>query len=136
MHLCEELVARYKRTRPGIKALHFLDPGTLTCWANDFSFDEAFGRYAETFCGDKDLLVAISTSGNSKNVLCAAQAAKAKGSKIVALSGKDGGELAKIADCSIVIPSSETERIQEVHITVIHIWCELLETEYGFAPCP
>lgn len=133
MHLCEELVARYKRTRAGIKALHFLDPGTLTCWANDFSFDEAFGRYAETFCSDKDLLVAISTSGNSKNVLHATRAAKAKGSKVVALSGKDGGELAKLADCSIVIPSSETERIQEVHITIIHIWCELLETEYGFA---
>ncbi len=133
MHLCEELVARYKRNRPGIKAMHFLDPGALSCWSNDFSFDEAFGRYAETFCSDKDLLVAISTSGNSKNVLHATRAAKTKGSKVVALSGKDGGELTKLADCAIVIPAFETERIQEMHITIIHIWCELLETEFGFA---
>jgi D-sedoheptulose 7-phosphate isomerase len=133
MHLCEELVARYKRNRAGIKALHFLDPGTLTCWGNDFSFEEAFGRYAETFCTDKDALVAISTSGNSENVLHAVRAAKAKGTKVIALTGKDGGELRTLADAALVIPSTETERIQEVHITIIHIWCELLETEYGFA---
>jgi len=133
MHLCEELVARYKRNRPGIRALHFLDPGALTCWSNDFSFEEAFGRYAETFCGDKDTLVAISTSGNSKNILHAARAAQKRGTKIVGLTGKDGGELRTLADVALVIPASDTERIQELHITIIHIWCELLETEYGFA---
>jgi D-sedoheptulose 7-phosphate isomerase len=133
MHLCEELVARYKRSRKGIRAHHFLDAGTITCWANDYAFDEAFGRYADTFCTDKDVLVAISTSGNSKNILNAVSAAKAKGSKVIGLSGKDGGELRNLADVPLVIPSSETERIQEVHITIIHIWCELLETEYGFS---
>jgi len=75
MHLCEELVARYKRNRPGIKALHFSDPGVLTCWGNDISFDDAFARYAETFCTSQDVLVALSTSGNSKNVLNAVTAA-------------------------------------------------------------
>jgi len=131
MHLCEELVARYKRNRPGIKALHFQDPAVLTCWGNDFSFDGAFGRYAETFCSPKDLLVAISTSGNSKNILQAAHAARSKGTKVIALTGKDGGQLAPISDIALVMPGSETERIQEAHITIIHIWLELMETELG-----
>lgn len=133
MHLCEELVARYKRNRPGIKALHFMDPSFLTCWGNDFSFEDAYRRYAETFCSDKDILIAISTSGNSKNVLHAVHAAKSKGTKVIGLTGRDGGSLAPACDVSLIVPSSATERIQEVHITVIHIWCELLETKYGLA---
>mgnify|MGYP006271566183 CR=1 FL=1 len=132
-HLCEELVARYKRNRPGIKALHFSDPGVLTCWGNDISFEDAFARYAETFCTSSDVLVAISTSGNSKNVLRAVEAAKKKGSYVIGLTGKDGGKLAAMCDVSIVVPSQATERIQEVHITCIHIWCELMETTYGLA---
>lgn len=131
MHLCEELVARYKRNRPGIKAMHFMDPGVLTCWGNDVSFDNAFARYAETFCTPQDVLVAISTSGNSKNVLAAVEAAKAKGTFVIGLAGKDGGKLASVSDISIVVPSQATERIQEAHITCIHIWCELLETTYS-----
>jgi len=133
MHLSEELVARYKRNRPGIKALHFQDSAVLTCWGNDFSFEEAFGRYAETFCSPGDVLVAISTSGNSKNVLHAARSARAKGSKVIALTGKDGGELAKLSDIALIAPASQTERIQELHITIIHIWLELMETEFGLA---
>ena len=133
MHLCEELVARYKRNRPGIKAMHFMDPGVLSCWGNDFSFDSAFARYAETFCTPQDVLVAISTSGNSKNVLAAVEAAKAKGTFVIGLTGKDGGSLASLSDIAIVVPSQTTERIQEVHITCIHIWCELMETTHGLA---
>jgi D-sedoheptulose 7-phosphate isomerase len=133
MHLCEELVARYKRNRPGIKALHFMDPSVLTCWANDFSFEDAFRRYAETFCSDKDILIAISTSGHSKNVLHAVHAAKTKGTKVVGLIGKDGGALAPLCDVALTVPASATERIQEAHITIIHIWCELLETTYCLA---
>ena len=133
MHLCEELVARYKRNRPGIKALHFMDPSVLTCWSNDFSFEDAFRRYAETFCSDTDTLIAISTSGNSKNVLHAVHAAKNKGTKVIGLIGKDGGALAPLCDVALTVPASATERIQEVHITIIHIWCELLETKYGLA---
>ena len=131
MHLCEELVARYKRTRPGIKAMHFMDSGVLTCWGNDVGFDDAFARYAESFCTSKDVLVAISTSGNSKNVLKAVSAAKAKGCLIIGLAGKDGGQLASRCDVAVVVPSEATERIQEVHITCIHAWCELLETSLG-----
>lgn len=133
MHLCEELVARYKRNRPGIKAMHFMDPGVLSCWGNDFSFDTAFARYAETFCTPQDVLVAISTSGNSNNVLAAVEAAKAKGTFVIGLTGKDGGKLATLSDIALTVPSQTTERIQEVHITCIHIWCELMETTHGLA---
>lgn len=127
MHLTEELVARYKRDRPGIRAVHFCDPGVLTCWGNDKGFDEAFARCAETFCQSGDILVALSTSGKSKNVLAAVEAAKAKGAKVIALNGKDGGSLVNTADLCLVVPSNDTERIQEIHITIIHIWCEILD---------
>jgi D-sedoheptulose 7-phosphate isomerase len=85
------------------------------------------------FCSPGDVLVAISTSGNSKNVLHAARSARAKGSKVIALTGKDGGELAKLSDIALIAPASQTERIQELHITIIHIWLELMETEFGLA---
>ncbi len=127
MHLTEELVARYKKERPGIKAMHFMDPGTMTCWGNDYSFEDIFKRNAETFCSKGDALVAISTSGNSKNVISAVKVAQAKGTKVIGLLGKDGGLLKDLVDCPIVVPASETERIQEVHITIIHLWCEFLE---------
>jgi D-sedoheptulose 7-phosphate isomerase len=133
MHLVEELVARYKRDRQGIRAQHFADASVLTCWSNDRSYESAFTRYAETFCTDKDVLIAISTSGNSKNILMAAHAAKERGSVVLGLAGKDGGELARMSDIAVVVPANLTERIQEVHITVIHIWLELLETRYGLA---
>jgi D-sedoheptulose 7-phosphate isomerase len=132
MHLCEELVAQYKRVRPGVKAMHFMDNSTLTCWGNDHGFVQAYERYAETFCGKKDLLIAISTSGSSENVILAAKAAIKKGSKVLVLTGKGGGKLAGLGDVVINIPLYETERIQEIHITCIHIWCELLET--GLVP--
>ena len=127
-HLAEELVARYKRERPGIKAMHFSDPGTLTCWSNDYEFVSVYERQAQTFCGKSDTLIAISTSGNSENILRAAKAAKAAGTYVIGLTGRDGGKLATLCDCALVVPAKETERIQEAHITVIHIWCELLET--------
>ena len=128
MHLVEELVARYKRERPGIRAQHFVDPSILTCWSNDYSFDAVFERQAETFCGPHDSLIAISTSGNSRNVVAAAKVAQRKGSTVIGLLGRDGGELASLCAPSIIVPSNETERIQEIHITVIHILCELIET--------
>lgn len=127
MHLTEELVARYKKDRPGIRAMHFMDPGILSCWSNDYSFEDAYQRQASTFCTSKDLLIAISTSGNSRNILKACKAAKELGTYCIALTGKGGGELAKLADLSLVVPSQSVERIQEVHITLIHIFCEMIE---------
>lgn len=127
MHLTEELVARYKRERPGIKAMHFMDPGVLTCWSNDYAFEGVFERQVKTFCTKADALVAISTSGNSKNVINAVQAAKVLGTKTIGLLGKNGGKLASMCDIPIVVPADDTERIQECHITIIHAWCEMIE---------
>jgi D-sedoheptulose 7-phosphate isomerase len=89
-----------------------------------------YRRCVEVFCGASDVLVAISTSGNSKNILNAVEEAKRRGTKVIGLTGKDGGSLGRVADISLVVPSPFTERIQEVHITIVHIWLELLETRY------
>jgi D-sedoheptulose 7-phosphate isomerase len=127
IHLTEELVARYKRERPGIKAMHLMDAAVLTCWSNDYTFESVFERQVETFCGPSDCLIGISTSGNSKNIISAINAAKQKGAYTIGLLGKDGGALKSLCDTALVVPSQETERIQEAHITIIHIFCELLE---------
>lgn len=127
MHLTEELVARYKGDRPGVKAMHWIDGGTLTCWGNDKEFSSVFARCAETFCTASDAVVCISTSGNSQNICGAAVAAKSKGAKVIGLLGRDGGKLKALCDVAVIVPAQETERIQESHITIIHGWCELFE---------
>lgn len=127
MHLVEELVARYKRERPGLPAHHLLDAPTLTCWSNDYDFATVFERQVDTFTRPGDVLVAISTSGNSPNVLRAVQAAKRQGAVVVGLTGRDGGRMRSLCDEVLIAPSDATERIQEAHITVIHLWCELIE---------
>jgi D-sedoheptulose 7-phosphate isomerase len=128
MHFCEELVARYKRERPGIKARHLLDAGTLTCWSNDYTFETAFSRQIETLCDPPDVLVAFSTSGNSPIILRALEAARGKKVTTIGMLGKGGGKAKELCDIAIIVPSQETERIQEVHITVVHMLCEILET--------
>lgn len=130
MHFSEELVAIYERKRPGIRAMHLLDPSTLSCWSNDVDFKTAFARQVETFCTPQDILVLISSSGVSANLLEAAKAAKTKGTYKIGLLGKSGGPLKDLCDLAIVVPSSQTARIQEMHITLIHVFCELLEMQY------
>jgi D-sedoheptulose 7-phosphate isomerase len=127
MHLVEELVARYKAERPGLPAHHLLDAPTLTCWSNDYDFDSAFRRQVATLVRPGDVLVAISTSGDSTNVVLAVEAAHAAGAWSLGLTGASGGRLG--ATCTEVLraPSAATERIQEAHITIIHLLCELLE---------
>jgi phosphoheptose isomerase len=127
MHMVEELVARYRRDRPGLPAHHFLDGPTLSCWSNDYAFETAFRRQVETLLRPGDVLVAISTSGNSSNVLLAAEAALARGGWVLALTGSSGGRLRDVASELIAVPSDATERIQEAHITVIHILCQRVE---------
>jgi D-sedoheptulose 7-phosphate isomerase len=127
MHLVEELVARYKRDRPGLPAHHLMDSATLTCWSNDYDFESAFARQVDTHIRPGDVLVAISTSGNSANVLRAAEVAMEKGAVVLALTGRDGGALMAMSTECLVVPSPATERIQEAHITVIHLLCELVE---------
>ena len=133
MHLVEELVARYKRDRPGLPAHHLLDAPTLTCWSNDYEFATAFRRQVEAMVRPGDVLVAISTSGSSANVLAAVEAAKERGAVVVGLLGRGGGAIARLCDQALVVPAEATERIQEAHITLIHLLCELVEREL-FAP--
>jgi D-sedoheptulose 7-phosphate isomerase len=129
MHLVEELVARYKRDRPGLPAHHLLDAPTLTCWSNDYEFATAFRRQVEAMVRPGDVLVAISTSGGSANVLAAAQAARERGAVVVGLLGRGGGAVAPLCDEALVVPSDATERIHEAHITLIHLLCELVERD-------
>ena len=133
MHLVEELVARYKRDRPGLPAHHLLDAPTLTCWSNDYEFATAFRRQVEAMVRPGDVLVAISTSGGSANVLAAVEAARERGAVVVGLLGRGGGAIAPLCDHALVVPADATERIQEAHITLIHLLCELVEREL-FAP--
>jgi phosphoheptose isomerase len=127
IHLVEELVARYKRDRPGLPAHHLLDAPTITCWSNDEEFDSAFERQVRTLVMPGDVLIAISTSGNSENVVRAARAGREREAVVVGLTGRDGGLLREICDELVTVPADATERIQEAHITVIHLLCELVE---------
>jgi D-sedoheptulose 7-phosphate isomerase len=127
IHLVEELVARYKRDRPGLPAHHLLDAPTLTCWSNDHDFQSAFARQVEAMARPGDVLVAISTSGDSANVLRAVEAANARQVTTLGLSGRQGGRLRELCTHTLLVPSGATERIQEAHITVIHLLCDLVE---------
>lgn len=127
MHLVEELVARYKRDRPGLPAHHLLDAPTLTCWSNDYEYVTAFRRQVEALIRPGDVLIALSTSGNSPNILEAVEAANERGALTIGLTGKDGGRMRDLCGEVLIVPSDATERIQEGHITVIHLLCELVE---------
>ena len=127
MHLTEELVARYSKERPGIKAQHFVDPGILTCWSNDYSFDSVFERQVQTFLSTKDVLIVFSTSGNSENIIKALKSAKQIGALSIALLGNKGGKAKNISDISLIISSKNTAIIQQAHITIVHILCEIIE---------
>lgn len=130
MHFAEELSGRFREERKPIAAMAISDPGHITCTANDYGYHQIFSRFIEAFGAKGDSLLAISTSGNSPNVLHAVRVAKDKGMHVVALTGKDGGELAKICDVEIRVPhSGHSDRIQEIHIKVIHILVMLIEQE-------
>ena len=128
MHFAEEWTGRFRGNRKALAAVAFADPSQLTCIANDFGFDEVFARQVEALGKPGDLLVAISTSGNSPNILRACEVAKARGVKTVGLLGKGGGQLQSRVDIPIVVPLAQTsDRIQEVHIKVLHIVIEAVE---------
>ena len=127
MHLVEELVARYQRERPGIRAQHLLDTGTITCWANDYTFDEIFERQVNTLLTKLDALVVFTTSGNSQNILRALAAANKLGATTIALLGKNGGAAKSLSKLSLIVGSEVTAHIQESHITLVHIICDQLE---------
>jgi len=127
-HVAAEYVVRYHVTRPGLAAIALTtDSSVLTACANDLGFDEVFARQVEALARPGDLLILHSTSGESPNVIRAAQSAKARGVPVVAFLGKSGGELKALADVALVIPSDETSHIQELHLAIEHIICDLVE---------
>lgn len=129
-HLAAELVVRYRvnrRALPGIALT--TDSSILTAAANDFSFDEVFSRQVEALARPGDVVIGITTSGKSPNILKALQAAKAIGAVPAALTGRDGGDLPGLADPCLIVPSNVTARIQEMHILIGHMLCEVLEQQ-------
>lgn len=130
MHFAEEWTGRFRKDRAALPAIAFSDPSQLTCIANDFGFDEVFARSVEAYGRPGDLLVAISTSGGSPNILNALVKARSKGLKTVGLLGKGGGKALELCDVAIVVPLATTsDRIQEIHIKVLHIAIEAVERE-------
>lgn len=128
MHFAEELSGRYRENRKSLAAISISDPSHISCVANDFGYEFVFSRFVESLGQTQDVLLGISTSGNSKNVINAALAAKSKGMKVVALTGKSGGELANLADIEIRAPHSKyADRAQEIHIKVIHSLIDYIE---------
>ena len=127
-HLATEYVVRYQTTRPAMRAVALTtDSSLLTACANDLGFDEVFARQVEALAEPGDLLVLHSTSGESPNMIRAAQAAKARGVNVVAFLGRGGGQLAGLADVALVVPSDDTARIQELHLAIEHVICDLVE---------
>ncbi len=130
MHFAEELTGRYREDRKAIPAICISDPSHLSCVSNDYGYEFVFSRYLEALGNRGDVVLAISTSGNSPNVLRAAQTAKEKGLTVIALTGKDGGKLGPLATVELRVPhSGYADRIQEVHIKIIHILILLIEMQ-------
>jgi D-sedoheptulose 7-phosphate isomerase len=129
-HIAAELVGRYGFDRPSIPSLALTtDTSNLTAIGNDYGYDKVFSRQLEGMGVEGDIFFGISTSGNSTNVINAFESAKAKGITTVALVGKDGGKMAQMADIALIVPSDATPRIQESHILIGHIICDVIEKE-------
>jgi D-sedoheptulose 7-phosphate isomerase len=129
-HLAAELVGRFKKNRRALRSVALTtDTSVLTCVANDYSYNDIFSRQIEALGRSGDVLVGISTSGNSDNVIQALKTAREMGLITIAMLGKDGGTTKKLVDHSLIIPSNSTARIQEMHILIGHILCEIIEKE-------
>lgn len=129
-HIAAELVGRFKKERMAVPAIALtVDTSSLTALGNDYGFDTIFERQVEAHGRENDAVVGISTSGNSENVVRALKKANAIGAETIGLVGNNGGKIKNVANLSIVVPSNDTARIQEVHITIGHIICELIEED-------
>ena len=130
MHFAEELTGRYREDRPGYAGIAISDPSHLSCVSNDYGYQYVFSRYLEAVGRSGDVMLGISTSGNSGNIITAIESAKKKDIKVVTLTGKDGGKMAGMADVEIRVPYfGYADRIQEIHIKVIHILIMLIKKE-------
>jgi len=128
MHFAQEMTGRFKNFRKSLPAISISDPAYLTCAANDFGYAQVFSRFIEGMGNEGDILLAISTSGNSENVIAAAETAKAMGINVIGLTGKEGGKLAPLCDIEIRAPHTHyADRVQEIHIKVIHSLLDFIE---------
>ena len=129
LHFAEELTGRFRKDRRALSAIPMGDPGHITCVANDFGYQHVFSRNVEAWGRKGDSLLSISTSGNSENVILATQTAKKMGMNVVGLLGNDGGKLKDLVDVPIIVDHKITDRIQEIHIKIIHIMIEGIERQ-------
>lgn len=130
MHFAEELTGRFRDDRIPLPAVAIADPSHLTCVGNDYGFEYVFSKYVEAHGKKGDVLLAISTSGNSKNIINAVEEARKKEMKVIGLTGKDGGKLKDKCDVALLVPWNEySDRIQEIHIKIIHIFIEYIENQ-------
>jgi D-sedoheptulose 7-phosphate isomerase len=133
-HLAAELVGRFERERRGYASIALTtDSSILTSVSNDYGFERVFVRQIEALCRPRDLVIGISTSGNSANVLNALEAARSQGASTVGLGGRDGGRLKEVTDLCVIVPVDNTARIQEAHILIGHILCDLVESRFAEA---
>jgi len=132
IHFCEELSGRYRADRPSIAAIACADPGHITCTANDYGFAQVFARWIEGIGGASDVLVALSTSGNSPNIVNAVEVARARGMHIALLLGNDGGSLRAKGDTRFIVPGETADRIQELHMLTLHTLVGAIERALGF----
>jgi D-sedoheptulose 7-phosphate isomerase len=131
-HIAAEFVGRYETERRSLPAIALTtDTSSLTAIGNDYGFERIFARQVESLANEGDCLIAISTSGNSPNVIAAVMEARRRGTRVIGLTGSQGKKLASLSDACILAPSSRTARIQEVHLTVIHIWCEMVDHAFA-----
>lgn len=133
LHFAEELTGRFRQERRPLPAMALGESTHLTCVSNDYGFDHVFSRMVEAFGAAGDVLILLSTSGNSNNLVLAAEAAKAKGVKVVGLLGRGGGRLAPHCDLVVMAPGETSDRIQEIHMLVLHVVIEAAERELGVA---
>ena len=130
-HIAAELTGRYKSERRGLPAIALTtDTSALTAIGNDYGYKEIFKRQVEALANKGDVVIGISTSGNSKNVIKALKKAKKLGCKTIGFSGKDGGRMSEVCDINIIVPSHDTPRIQEIHILIGHIICQSVDSEW------
>ena len=131
-HLATEYVVRYMKNRHAMPAIAITtDTSLITATGNDLGFDEIFARQVEALVSSRDLLVIHSTSGNSPNVIKAAEAARKKGASVIAFSSRDGGALRNVVNHSVIVPTDRTDRAQEIHLCIEHAICEVIEQELG-----
>lgn len=131
-HFAEELTGRFRADRPALAALALTDPAHLTCVANDFGFEQVFSRLVEALGKQGDVLLALTTSGNSENLVRAAEAARRGGLRVLGFVGRGGGRLAPLCDVVVDAPGETSDRIQEVHMLTLHALIESVEQELGF----